>query len=180
MDGRRSLRSAAWWGAAAVGVAAAGYATYVALTWLRYGRASPAKGEERDEQLDRFIPRFDVVERHHVIVNAAPTVTLRIARMMELSSLPVVRAIQAGYSNRGDAIFGQLNVAGTGFVILPYFGDVGPDYFSALARDSEGTLYFTGGSAPGEPPGGVNGVRGHLKWTLRASKVSLRGSVLFK
>ena len=71
------------------------------------------------------------------------------------AGLPTVRAIQTAYRGNGDAIFGQLNVAGSGFVLLSYFGDVGPDAFGALARDAAGTLYFTGGAAPGDPPAGV-------------------------
>jgi hypothetical protein len=46
--------------------------------------------------LNRFIPVFDVVERHHAKVNAPAAVTLAVARTVNLSSLPIVRAIFKG------------------------------------------------------------------------------------
>jgi hypothetical protein len=91
-----TLRRARQFVAAGVGLAAAGYATYVALTWSRYG--SPARGrpEDQDELLDRFMPVFDVVERRRVAVRAPAATTLAVARDMELSSLPIVRAVFKG------------------------------------------------------------------------------------
>lgn len=86
-------RSAAQWAAAGAGLAAAGYATYVGMTWARYGSPAPARPEEQDELLDRFMPTFDVVERHRVEVRAPASVTLEAARDMDLASMPVVRGI---------------------------------------------------------------------------------------
>jgi hypothetical protein len=43
--------------------------------------------------LDRFIPTFDIVERHYVRVSAPAALTFAVARTIDLSSLPVVRAI---------------------------------------------------------------------------------------
>ena len=96
MNGQPFLRSSARWCAAAVGVATVGYATYVGRTWSGYGRPARSRPDERDELLDRFIPAFDVVERHHVSVMAPAAVTLAVARTMELSSIPMVRAIFKG------------------------------------------------------------------------------------
>jgi hypothetical protein len=47
-------------------LASAAYATYVGATWLRYGHPSHPTVDERDELLDRFMPVYDVVERHHI------------------------------------------------------------------------------------------------------------------
>src|SRR5262245_28984101 len=81
------------WLAAGAGIAAGAYAAYAAVTWRRYGIPSrPADGEE-DRLLDRFMLRYDVVERHHVCVDAPAALTLAATRDMELLRLPVVRAI---------------------------------------------------------------------------------------
>src|SRR5262249_9458616 len=50
-------------------------------------------GEEDDPLLDRFMPAYDVVERHEVPVDAPASVTLAAARDVELSSVPGVRAV---------------------------------------------------------------------------------------
>jgi hypothetical protein len=88
-----TLRSAVRSVAAGAGLAALGYATYVAVTWSRYGIPARSRPDEQDELLDRFMPRFDVVERHHIEVRAPAAVTLDIAKKMDLSSTPLVRAI---------------------------------------------------------------------------------------
>lgn len=69
MNATRSTRSGARWLGACVGLAAASYAANVAVTWYRYGQvALPAHPEDGDSILDRFIPTYEVVERHHVRV----------------------------------------------------------------------------------------------------------------
>jgi hypothetical protein len=73
---------------------AGAYAAYVGVTWARYGRASAARHpEERDDLLDTFMPRFEVVERHHIRVNAPAAITLAAAKEMDLGRLLVVRAL---------------------------------------------------------------------------------------
>jgi len=56
--------------AAGVGLAGGAYATYVGVTWYRYGHPSRPTPEEQDDLLDRFMPAYEVVERHHVRVDA--------------------------------------------------------------------------------------------------------------
>jgi hypothetical protein len=53
-------------------------------------------GAEDDELLDRFIPTYDVVERHHIEVDAPAARTLEAARRLDLSGSPIVRAIFKG------------------------------------------------------------------------------------
>ena len=84
------------WAVSGIAVAAAAYAGYVGTTWLRYGRPRPPTEDESDRLLDRFIPVYDVVDRHCIRVEAPAAVTLDVAREMELSQLPVVRAIFKG------------------------------------------------------------------------------------
>jgi hypothetical protein len=79
--------------AAGVGVAAAAYGAYVGMTWYRYGDAAPPRPEEQDPLLDRFMPSYDVAERHHVRIAAPSALTLAAAREVDLQGSPLVRAI---------------------------------------------------------------------------------------
>lgn len=78
-------------GAAAALLAAAGYG---AAAWYRYGRIGPAgKG---DELLDRFMPAYEVRERHETRVKAPASVTFAAARGLELHRSRLIRAIFRG------------------------------------------------------------------------------------
>jgi hypothetical protein len=79
-------------GAAAV-VAAVSYAGYAAVTWLRYGEGTRSAGDERDPLLDRFMPEYEVGERHHIAVAAPAAVTFSAARDQDLLQSGLVRAI---------------------------------------------------------------------------------------
>jgi hypothetical protein len=87
------MRSALKWATGALGVAAGAYAGYVGVTWLRYGHPAPARADDADLLLDRFMPVYDVAERHHVNVAAPAEITLTAACEQDLMVLPVVRAI---------------------------------------------------------------------------------------
>lgn len=78
---------------AAAAVAAASYGSMIAWAWTRYGRASHGRLEDADALLDRFMPRYDVAERHHVRVVAPADVTLAAAADMNLQQSGLVRAI---------------------------------------------------------------------------------------
>jgi len=95
---RRSM--SARWMRSAIGIVAGGaavavgaYAASAGVTWQRYGRIPHTEPDERDELLDRFMPVFDVVERHHVRVAAPPAVTFAAAGEQDLLQLPLVRVI---------------------------------------------------------------------------------------
>jgi hypothetical protein len=79
-----------------IGAAAGVYAAYVAGTWLRYGRAQPATGDDQDPPLDRFMPAYEIAERHHVHVAAPAAITLAAACDVDLQQSAVVRAIFKG------------------------------------------------------------------------------------
>ena len=91
----KSSWSSAAAGALAAGVTAAlgGYAACAAVAWWRYGRVPPPRHGQHDELLDRFMPAFDIVERHEVRIAAPAPVTMDAAREQDLLQLPPVKAI---------------------------------------------------------------------------------------
>ena len=90
----RPIARAARMLAAGAGLGAAAYAAYVATTWCRYGRVSAGVAEEeRDPLLDRFMPLYEVAERHHVRVAAPAAITFEAATGMHLEQSPLVRWI---------------------------------------------------------------------------------------
>jgi hypothetical protein len=73
------------------------YAAYVAATWYRYGRTpeTSAKAGRESSLIDRFMPTYEVTERHEVDVAAPAELTMAAAREMDLYRSPLVRAIFA-------------------------------------------------------------------------------------
>jgi hypothetical protein len=79
--------------AAAAVMSAAAYGTLIARAWLRYGTPAPAGAGERDALLDRFMPVYDVVERHRIFVAAPAATVLAAAKDQDLMQSPLTRAI---------------------------------------------------------------------------------------
>jgi hypothetical protein len=79
--------------AAGIGAAAGAYAACAAVAWRRYGRVPCQNGHHTDELLDRFMPFYEVVERHRVYVAAPAAMTLSAAKEQDLFAIPLVRAI---------------------------------------------------------------------------------------
>src|SRR5581483_6819781 len=90
---RSRIRTVLRWTAGALGAAAAGYAAYVATAWARYGDPSPPNAEAADPLLDRFMPRYEIAERHHIDVDAPAEITFAAARDADLTGSWVARAI---------------------------------------------------------------------------------------
>ena len=90
------LRSSVRWSSAGAGLAATTYAAYVYWAWSRYGHPSRPRGDAQDDLLDRFMPVYDVVERHHIQVDAPAQLTLAVAREIDLSNSPVIQAVFKG------------------------------------------------------------------------------------
>lgn len=68
--------------------------TYVARTWYRYGRT---RGDRNpDPLLDRFLPTYEVGERHETTVRAPASVTYAAARELDLRDSRLIKAIFAG------------------------------------------------------------------------------------
>src|SRR5262245_16404183 len=84
------------WLAAGMATAAGAYGAYAGAAWLRYGHAKPARGKGRDPLLDRFMPVYEVAERHRINVAAPAEVTMAVAGEIELLDSAVVRAIFKG------------------------------------------------------------------------------------
>jgi hypothetical protein len=76
------------------GLAALTYAGYASATWARYGR-SKTRGAP-DPLLDRFMPEYEVAERHEQRVHAPADITFLAARQVDPSRSMIVRAVFAG------------------------------------------------------------------------------------
>ena len=93
MPARSREQTTARWLAAGAGLGMAAYASYAAFAWLKYGDPSPPSDAERDVLLDRFMPTYDIVERHHTFVGAPAEITLAAAKEQEPLRSGLVRAI---------------------------------------------------------------------------------------
>ncbi len=90
----RYLRTAVRGLSAGVSVGVAAYLTCVGIAWRRYGRPKrPASHAEADPLLDRFMPSYEVAERHHIRVAAPVEITFAAATELDLSQSAIIRAI---------------------------------------------------------------------------------------
>jgi hypothetical protein len=97
MNSKSFARSTARWLATCGGLAAAGYSTYVGLTWCRYGRLKCASERQNaDPLLDQFMPAYEVNERHCVRVAAPADTTFSAACDQDLQQSNIIRAIFKG------------------------------------------------------------------------------------
>jgi hypothetical protein len=78
---------------AGAAAAAAAYAGVAGMAWYRYGRMTELPADQQDELLDSFMPGYDVIERHHIEVDAPAALTFAAARDQQLFDLPLVRVI---------------------------------------------------------------------------------------
>src|SRR5689334_1691705 len=81
------------WTTGAMLAATAGYVAYFAVAWVRYGRAGIPADWPADALLDRFMPAYEVGERHRTIVPAPADVTFAAACEQDLDASRVTRAI---------------------------------------------------------------------------------------
>ena len=86
-------KSVVRWLSTGLAVTAAAYAAYVGVTWFRYGNPSRSTPESEDPLLDRFMPIYDIAERHHVRVDAPAVITFAAACEADLLQSPVAGAI---------------------------------------------------------------------------------------
>jgi hypothetical protein len=77
----------------AVAAAAGVYGGYVAVTYVRFGRAFPTTG--RTPLLDQLMPDYELRERHSVRVSAPAEITLAAARKFSFRDSPTIRTIFA-------------------------------------------------------------------------------------
>jgi hypothetical protein len=93
MTNRSAVKTASGLALGAAGLAAASYGAVVGYTWAKYGRPARPDRHERDPMLDRFMPDYEVVERHHLHVEAPAELVLEVARNRDLLDSPLVRGI---------------------------------------------------------------------------------------
>ncbi len=94
MQPGRYLRSGVQWLAAGIGFGVTAYLGYVGTAWLRYGHASqPAAFDETDPLLERFMPEYEVAERHHISVAAPAATTFSVATDLDLTQSAIIQAI---------------------------------------------------------------------------------------
>jgi len=79
-------------GTAAI-LAGAAYGGLVIYNRWKYGAVKASADEGKDSLLDRFIPDPEVVERHHIAIDAPADLVMATAKDMQLLDSPVVRAI---------------------------------------------------------------------------------------
>jgi hypothetical protein len=183
MTARSILSTSLRWSAAGAGLAAAGYAAYVGAAWARYGHPALPQPDERDELLDRFLPAYDVVDRHHVHVAAPAAVTLACAAEVDLFDVFAVRAMFKGRQMiLGGAVDDRPRPRGLlaearslGWVVLAE--TPGREIvLGAVTRPWEANVIFR--SIPAETFAAFN-ERDYVKivWTLRADAVGDSASI---
>ena len=82
-----------WWMMALGAGVLLGYAALVATARLRYGRAPAAPQAFADPLLDEYFPHYEVVERHHVLIDAPAATVHAAACEMDLRSSRLARLI---------------------------------------------------------------------------------------
>lgn len=73
------------------GAALAAFAGYAGFTYASYGR-TPCQPEAQSI-LDKFMPDYEVRERHHIRVDAPAEITMAAAREISFFDSPIVRSI---------------------------------------------------------------------------------------
>jgi hypothetical protein len=166
--------------AAGAGAALAAYGAYAAIAWYRYGRVPRLPADEGDALLDRFMPEYEIVERHHITVKAPAAVTLSAAREQDLLQLPLVRAI---FKAREIAMHAQRNhrqAAGPGPGLLAQVQSLG---WGILAEIPDREVVIGAVTKPWEPDVTFRALPPHefakyaepgyvkIAWTLRADPI---------
>jgi hypothetical protein len=88
-----SVQSLFRWVVVLAGIAVVTYACLIAVTWKRFGHPRPPSDAEVDPVLDRYMPKYDVVDRHHVRVSAPADIVYRSACNVDIQESAIVRAI---------------------------------------------------------------------------------------
>jgi len=171
------------WLVGGVGFAAGVYGALAANAWLRYGHPAEPRQDEADPLLDRFMPGFDIVERHHIHVNAPASMTLQAARDVNLFGPTLVRSV---FRTR-ELVLGANRAAGNQPTrLVPWAESLG---WGVLAERPECELVMGAVTQPWKanvvfrplPPDRFRefDTPGYVKiaWTLRADPVGDRSSI---
>jgi hypothetical protein len=181
---RPPIRTAARIVATGLGVAAAAYAGSVAFSWFRYGSPQPpGTADELDPLLDRFMPDYEVVERHHVRIAAPAEITMDAAREQDLLASPVIRVI---FKTRELALGGTPDERARPQALLPQVLSLG---WGVLADVPDREIVIGAVTKPWEPNPRFRAIGAdqfaafhepdHVKivWSLRADPVAAHESI---
>jgi len=183
MSAAQQIQRTLKWSAGAAGLATAAYAAYVGGAWWRYGHPSSAAADERDPLLDRFMPVYEIAERHCIRVFAPAEVTFAAACEQDLMALPIVRAI---FKTRELVLGAEPDTAARPRGLLPLTKSLGwgvlanvPDrevVMGAVTQPWFANVVFR--SLPPDDFAGFN-EPDHVKivWTLRADPIGTRDSI---
>jgi hypothetical protein len=82
------------WLAAGLGIAVSSWAAYAAVAWIRYGRSKRGLDlEESDLLMNRFMPEFEVAERHTIRVTAPADITFEAAAGLDMQHSKTIRGL---------------------------------------------------------------------------------------
>jgi hypothetical protein len=181
---RRPLALATRGLAVVAATAAASYAALAGITWYRFGHQSSPARDEIDPLLDRFMPSYDVVERHHTRVAAPADVALAAAAALDVQRPLIVRAI---FQARALALGSDPDDVQRPRALLPWVQTLG---WNVLAEESGREIVVGAVTKPWEANPEFRGLSpgeflafdepGYVKiaWTLRADPISATESVL--
>src|SRR5689334_15477251 len=93
MSTTHRFRTALKWTAGAVGFAAGTYASYIGVTWLRYGHPKRPDTDDPHAFLQRFMPAYDGAERRDTAVAAPAGVPFVVACEADLMESPFIQPI---------------------------------------------------------------------------------------
>jgi hypothetical protein len=174
MSTTQRIAARAGWIGAGLGAAAAAYLARAGWTWLRFGTIAPAPPAASEPLLDALMPDYDVVETHHVRIEAPAPVALAAACEIDLLQSPLARTI---FAVRALALGGDGDDRERPRALLPLMRSIG---WEVLAEVPGREVVFGAVTRPWEaapvfrPVGkgffaGFN-ERGYVKivWTLRA------------
>ena len=171
------------WLAAAVGAAVAAYGAYVGAAWIDYGRPRAPAPDEIDPLLDRFMPVYEIAERHHIGVAAPADVTFAAACETGLMQSQIARAIfkarevllgsEPDQTTRPRGVLEFATSIGWGVLAMVPNREV---VVGAVTRPWDANVVFRAlppeGFATFNEPGYVK-----IVWTLRADSVGSERSI---
>ena len=179
----RVIRTLCRLAAICAGVGAGAYAAYAAVAWVRYGRIRQTSGDDHDLWLDRYLPTYDVVERHEIDVNAPAAVTFSASCDLDLQQSTLIAAI---FKGRDAILGGAADLTDRPRALVPWAKTLGwrmladaPDrelVMGAVTRPWEANVVFR--PVPSERFASFdepNWVK--IAWTLRVDPVSASRSV---
>jgi len=159
------------------------YAAVVAHAWLRYGHIPSTDAIGADPLLDRFMPVYDVVERHRIRVRARPEITLLTAYGLNLQDSRIVRGLfqlrawlLGGLPQREPARVGLISqMTALGWVVLAEVPDK-EIVMGAVTQPWQAHPVFRA-IAPGEFASFSDPAFVKIAWTLRAERSGAAASV---